>query len=369
MKSVPVSRLSSDALIRELRESVADDCSHTARQVALIAEVERRRLYAPAGYPSMFKYCVDELHLSEDAAYKRIQVARASRRCPAVLAALADGRVHLTGLVLLRPHLTTENAAELLDAATQKSKAEILLLLAERFPSPDLPARVVSLSQAPIATELVPEPVPATIASRPCGMGPLPALTSPLAVTSPAVGAAHVSPLAPQRYGVQFTLDQAGHDLLRHVQNLLGNRVPPGDLAEVIVRALKVYAARLEKQKFAATERPAQAHHHLDPDSRHVPSRVKRAVLKRDQGRCTFVSDTGKRCESRWDLEFDHEQAYARGGEATVSNIRLRCRAHNQHAAERAFGVEFMHHKREMATEARERVAVARLSSSASPVP
>jgi hypothetical protein len=49
MNSVPVSRLSSDALIRELRESVADDCSHTARQVTLIAEVERRRLYAPAG--------------------------------------------------------------------------------------------------------------------------------------------------------------------------------------------------------------------------------------------------------------------------------------------------------------------------------
>jgi len=189
-----------------------------------------------------------------------------------------------------------------------------------------------------------------------------------LAVTSPALGAAHVSPLSPQRYGVQFTLDQTGHDLLRHVQNLLGNRVPPGDLAEVVVRALKVYADQLEKQKFAATERPARAQR-LDPDSRHVPSRVKRAVLKRDQGRCTFVSDTGKRCESRWDLEFDHEQEVARGGDATVSNIRLRCRAHNQHAAERTFGVEFMQHKREMATEARERVAVARLRSSTTPAP
>jgi len=367
MNSVPVSRLSSDALIRELRESVAHDCSHTARQVALIAEVERRRLYAPAGYPSMFKYCVDELHLSEDAAYKRIQVARASRRFPAVLAALADGRVHLTGLVLLRPHLTAENAAELLDAATHKSKAEIRLFLAERFPSPDLPARVVSLSQATIATELVPEPVPATGASIPGDMGLLPAPS--LAVTSPAVGAAHVNPLAPQRYGVQFTLDQAGHDLLRHVQNLLGNRVPPGDLAEVIVRALTVYAAQLEKQKFAATERPAQARRRRSPDSRHVPSHVMRAVWKRDQGRCTYVSDTGTRCGSRWDLEFDHEQEYARGGDATVSNIRLRCRAHNQHAAERTFGVEFMNHKREMATAARARAAATRLSTTATPSP
>src|SRR5262249_7189964 len=77
MKSVSISRLSNDALVRELKESIARDCIHTARQVALIAEVERRRLFAPAGYPSMFAYCVGELHLSEDAAYNRIQATRA----------------------------------------------------------------------------------------------------------------------------------------------------------------------------------------------------------------------------------------------------------------------------------------------------
>ena len=51
MKSVPVSRLSDDALVHELRESVVRDWSHTAREVELIAEVRRRRLYAAAGYP------------------------------------------------------------------------------------------------------------------------------------------------------------------------------------------------------------------------------------------------------------------------------------------------------------------------------
>jgi hypothetical protein len=38
----------------------------------------------------------------------------------------------------------------------------------------------------------------------------------------------------------------------------------------------------------------------------------------------------------------------ARGGEATVSNIRLLCRAHNQLAAERVFGAGFMKHKRKI---------------------
>ena len=53
-----------------------------------------------------------------------------------------------------------------------------------------------------------------------------------------------VAPLSLQRYGIQFALDQAGHDLLRQVQDLLGHEVPRGDLAEVIVRALQAYAWR-----------------------------------------------------------------------------------------------------------------------------
>ena len=359
MKSVPVSRLSNDALVRELKDSVAYHWSHTARQVALIAEVDRRRLYAPAGYPSMFEFCVGELHLSEDAAYKRIQAARAARRCPQVLVALARGRVHLTGVIRLRPYLTTENATELLDAATHKSTAEILKLLAERFPSSDLPAGVVPMPTV-IATELVSKPVPHTPTQTTDVMGPLLANDISHVDSAPSVEPARVAPLAPQRYGVQFTFDQASHDLLRHVQSLLGSRVPPGDLAEVFARALKVYAAQLEKRKFAATDRPAMRHRPIDPDSRHIASRVKRAVWRRDKGQCTYVSDTGKRCESRWDLEFDHELEYARGGEASAANIRLRCRAHNQHGAEQTYGAGFMERKREISAGDRERAATAR---------
>ena len=37
-------------------------------------------------------------------------------------------------------------------------------------------------------------------------------------------------------------------------------------------------------------------------------------------------------------LEFHHREPYAIGGEATVANISLRCRAHNVYEAELAFG-------------------------------
>src|SRR5262245_42146270 len=158
MKSVPVSRLSDDALLCELNTSVAHGCARTARQVELIAEVQRRRLFAPAGYPSMFAFCVGELHLSEDAAYKRLRVARAARRYPQVLVALATGRVHLSGLTLLAHYINPAGkdavvfefaiVDELLAAATHKSKREIEQLLAERFPRPDVKAEIRALPPA-----------------------------------------------------------------------------------------------------------------------------------------------------------------------------------------------------------------------------
>jgi hypothetical protein len=73
------------------------------------------------------------------------------------------------------------------------------------------------------------------------------------------------------------------------------------------------------------------------------------------------VSAGGRRCKARRFLEFDHAVPVARGGTATVEGLRLRCRAHNQYEADRAFGAEFMRRKRHGArlarAEARERTA------------
>ena len=171
-----------------------------------------------------------------------------------------------------------------------------------------------------------------------------------------------MSPLSAERYGLQVTIGQSAYDKLRYAQALLGHVVPSGDLAEVLERALDALIARLEKQKFAATSRPGRQRSSADP--RHIPAHVKRTVWLRDGAQCTFVSDAGHRCPSRARLEYDHVDPVARGGEATVDGIRLRCRAHNQYEAECAFGVGFMEAKREAArlaaVEARARAALAR---------
>ena len=142
MKSYSLSHLADRTLLHDLAALLTRDRDTTASFLAHLAEVDARRLYLPAGYPSMFSYCVHELHLCEQAAFHRIRAARAARQFPAVFTAVAEGRLHLSAVVLLASHLSPENADELLAAATHKTKAEIEQLLAERFPQSDVPARV-----------------------------------------------------------------------------------------------------------------------------------------------------------------------------------------------------------------------------------
>src|SRR5262245_41213967 len=144
------------ALLRRLDDLVADERTTTAELVACIAEVEKRQLYRDEGYDSMHAYCVQVLHLSDDAAFKRIGAARAALDFPQILDALTEGRLHLTAVVLLAPRLRPENAEELLKAAEHRTCEEIKLLIAERFPRPDVPACIEPL---PSQSELVSKPV------------------------------------------------------------------------------------------------------------------------------------------------------------------------------------------------------------------
>jgi hypothetical protein len=149
-----------------------------------------------------------------------------------------------------------------------------------------------------------------------------------------------VSPLTPERYKVQFTVSRETYDNLQRVQGLLRHSNPHGDLSAIFDRALTLLLADLSRTKLAATERTRPASGLAD-GSRHIPAAVKREVWKRDRGQCVFVGTNG-RCAETGFLEFHHVVPYADGGEATVQNIELRCRAHNAYEAERYFGTLFV---------------------------
>jgi hypothetical protein len=361
------SRLNDRVLLRTLSERSCQDCVSTADLLELIAEVDLRRLFLGEGYSSMFAYCVGVLRYSEDVAYKRIRVARAARRFPLLFRVVAEGQVHVSGIYVLAKHLTRENLSELVAEATHKTKDQIEKLIRQRFPERDLPAKVWAIPAAP-AVQLAPGPVEASTPAEPAvtktepAPGPVEASALTLAAPTPPP---KVTPLSPQRFGLQLTIDQETHDLLREAQELLSHQIPSGNVSDVLRRVMQLGVAQLKKTKFAQTNAPRPSRRQ-SKNARYIPATVKRAVRQRDGSRCTFVSETGQRCESRRYLEFDHIEPVARGGRATVGSIRLLCRAHNQYEAERTFGSDFMEHKRAASvTRGGNITAVARISPGA----
>ena len=332
MTTYSLSHLPDAALLNDLLVLVRRDRATTAALLAHLAEVDARKLYLPAAYPSMHAYCVGVLRLSEDAAYKRIRVARTALRFPAIFAAIEDGRLHLSAVILLTPFLSEGTVDELIEVASHKRRDEIERLLAERFPRLDVPEQIKPLSEDAAACQLAPGPVGMTQAEH-----------SP--VPTPAAPRDRIEPVAPERFAWQLTVGRSANDKLRYVRELLGHKVPSGDLAAVLERALDALIREEEKSKFAACERPRPSRAPRR-DHRDVPAEVKREVWRRDGGQCTFVDPKGRRCASRTRLEFDHVEAFARGGESSVTNLRLRCRAHNQFEADRTFGRAFMESQR-----------------------
>ena len=209
----------------------------------------------------------------------------------------------------------------------------------------------------------------------------------------------------PMHYRVQFTADQAYVDLLERACALLWHQLPNGDLVELQRLALQALVDKLAKRKFgakaaaptpavasgeavspagaapsdqantaapartesseaytgsatgpaaaseastcataptAASEANAAAPARNAPGSRHIPAAVRREVWARDGARCAFVDARGQRCRATSAIEFHHLLPHARGGPATPANLGLRCRTHNQLAAEEDFGRDFM---------------------------
>ncbi len=321
-------------LLERLRALVVRSNETEAELLEHLAELDERRLYLP-DHTSLFAFCTAELGFSEAAAENRIAVARAGRRFPHVLESLRSGKIHLSGLRVLLPHLTEENVDALLEEACGKSKRAIEELVACRAPRPSVPESIRKLPERR-AVEALPAEEPGPLLSS-----PTPAPAPP--PSRPAV----VSPLAPDRYSVTLTASRELRDKIEQAKALLRHQLPSGDLATILDRALTVLIAKVKKERFGVGRKPRSPRLPKGPaTSRHVPLAIRRAVYERDGGQCTFVGTNGKRCEERGFLELDHLDGFARRAEHQVSRLTLRCFRHNQHCAEVMYGSEWMAKKR-----------------------
>ena len=360
--------LSDEALTSRLADLARSSRATTVELLAHLAELDRRKLHRGLGCGKLFGYCTEILKFSEAAAWNRIVAARAARQFPVILEMLADGRLNLTTIRVLSPHLTSENHCAVLAEACGLARRNVEKIAARLDPQPDAPSicRKLPSRRDPRVSGESRDPVPPTdvtaaadigaadavvvsadekpFADQPDGSAPPSEGTSTPSEKSPASASKSSSavrgtviPLRPSRYKLEVTIGDEEHNDLRWLQDAMRREIPDGDPATIVRRALTALRAEVEKKVFCATARPRPAHP-ATPGSRNIPADVQRRVWERDGGRCAFVARDGRRCGERSYLEFHHVAPYVIGGEPIAANIALRCAAHNAYEAELVFG-------------------------------
>jgi hypothetical protein len=299
-----LAHLSNSELLANTRGLVGKSNQVFAALLAHLAEVDTRGLHRTRACASLYTYCIYELRFSEDAAARRAGAAKLVKRFPPLLGAIANGELHLTGLLILGPHLTAENLIEVLARAKFRTKKELGKLVRELHPLPLVPDLVEPLRPLPASLrrptwEQFVSAFSPRVRELPQGERPSDwandvddasdgrEATGKHEVTPTAgsdaadgvvasEGASSVSATSsfpapareerpwlarppvtgPQQYQVQFSTTEEHVQLIERAKGLMARQAPAKSLGELHLQALKLLVAALEKQRFATTERP-----------------------------------------------------------------------------------------------------------------
>lgn len=354
------SSLDSVALARRLADLAGNERSIQLEFLLHLDEFDRRRAYVEAGYPSLWEYCLRALHLREGAAGRRIAAMKVLRRFPALAPALREGRLCLSTASLLGQVLTPENLDALVARAAYRTKAEVeeivVAMRPRAVPSNGLRKLPSPAASAPVAPSLASGGDLLALCAGPAPRSPrctLPPASVPVATSGPAEelpgpwpvappsSRPEIRPVAEDRWSMRVTLDAATRAELEELKTLLSHQIPDGNLEAVVREAIRCAVEKHGRRKGARAPARKTGPSRGRADGG-ITAEVRRAVWKRDGGRCTYVSPDGVRCGSRWQLELDHLQAVALGGTSRVEDLTLRCRPHNLLRAEQVFGRPFM---------------------------
>ncbi len=308
-----------------------------------LAAFDREERWRELGYTSLFYYLHRELGLSLGAAQHRKTAVELLHAYPEIVEPLRDGRLCLSVVCEVQKVLTAENRHGVLPRFFGLSRRDAEALVAELRPAEIVPVRtlVTSVRLAPPASGST-APVGDLLASAPVfhpGEMELPPV-HPEPVRPPPPRD-EVVPLTAELRRLNITVSKRFVQKLAAARDALSHSTPGATEVEVLETALDLLLARSAKRK-GIVEKPRARSAAPTSDRRYVPAEVRRAVWKRDGGRCQWPMPGGGICGSTYQCEIDHIQPVALGGESTVENTRVACRPHNDEAARRVFGDAWM---------------------------
>jgi 5-methylcytosine-specific restriction endonuclease McrA len=372
--------------------------------------MDRRKLHLGIGYCSLFSFCTHSLGYSESAAGRRIKAARCMRDFPEVYNMLSKNELTLSVVCKVADILTEENKHELFTEVRHQSARKVDEIVARYRPESAIRDNIKTVFiQTPMDTPVLPDQHEAD-ANRNSAS---PILKSGAEnqnesskkndkIFTADVGGRRFTTctdkyekaaILEKKYKLEFAVKPECMKKLEEVKVILSRKYPKSvPLGTLLEEALDAYldknsperkkerrekreAKRQKRKSEEHDKRPQQnktdkagkknsstnkpeaessknrgrAYSDHDNYNRHIPQAVRDEVFARDNGKCAYVSPDGIRCNSTWDLEIDHIIPFARRGGHSINNLRLLCRAHNQHEADRTYGRQFMERRRKKA--------------------
>jgi HNH endonuclease len=325
MNTNQIRALSDSELLMGLKNSVLEERRHTTQVLEYLREVDRRRLFADSGYPSLWEFCVKELGYSEGSASRRISSMRLLRDLPELKADLLSGKQNLSSLSQAQKFFRSEEKHH--DVKLTDEQKQGVLKKLEGKSTRECEKELLKMSSVPIE---ISKPEKQRVLDE-----------------------AHTE--------LRLVLDSELLEKLNRIQALRSHANPSMSYTELLKFMAEDILKRIDPLKKAKKEKkekrslllpPAPAvKHEIKPEVKMdakasrsgkrvpIPVATKRQVWLRDGGKCGFVdAKTGNRCDSWYFLELDHIVAVALGGSNDPSNLRLRCRGHNQRTAFQTFG-------------------------------
>jgi len=261
-------------LAQNLKQNYAD-------LTAVLIAMHRQKLFVKHGFTGVFTYCQEELELSDAQSYYFQKVVQSAVNVPKLEAAVTSGELSLSQARRIVPVISKSNAAEWIEKAKALPQRELERAVAAVNPMADHVERIrlVSETQAEI----------------------------------------------------QLTVSHEVAALLRRVQELESQRTKKSASLEDVLKMLTTnHVEKHDPVKKAERAKPLPKEF-PEESQRALPMPVKHAVNRRDQGRCTHVSDKGKRCDSQRWLEIHHRVPLAKGGPTSERNLITLCATHHRH--------------------------------------
>jgi hypothetical protein len=289
--------VSNSVLLSDTKRFALEERRNGMEVLYRLREIDVRKLFASLGYSSLFEYTVKELGFSEGSSSRRLQAMRLIREIPEYETKLKDGLVNEGNLSKAQTFFN-----QLKKNGNEYSKEEKLDLLGQ---IEGKSSRQTDQLFASISPESAREE--------------------------------KTKPMNEKETEIRFTADRALMEKLEKLRNLLGHKLGDQKYASLIGELADLALKKLEPQPT-----PTLGLEKVVSETRYIPAKVKRAVWTRDQGRCTHMGPEGKRCESKYALQYEHVFPFGKGGKSTVENLKLLCLAHNQLAAIQVYGLPKM---------------------------